>query len=403
MTVRHSWRGRLLALAALVLAAFNLRTAVTSLTPLLASVGESLRFGTTVAAILGTLAPAAFAVFAVATPRIDARLGLERTTALAMLLAGVGLLLRACVAGPVGLVAASFVALAGMGIGNVVLPPLVKRYFSDRIGSASAMYITSLQLGTMLPAFVAVPMAEAFGWRVSLGAWALPALLALLPLWPLLRRTKADGRHDALHVAPPADARVWRSPVAWSLGALMGMTSLITYAMFTWIPRWMVDAGASPARGGALLGVYSAVGLVSTFVVPVLAARMRQPFWLVAIVLVLHAIGYAGLLIAPLAFADLWAALLGLAGATFPLSLTLINLRTRSAAGSARLSGFVQSMGYLLACAGPFVVGALRDASGGWHAPVAFLAGCIVLQAAGGWYACRPRMLEDGWAPRGAH
>ena len=397
MTLRHPWRGRLLALAALVLAAFNLRTAVTSLTPLLGTVGEALGFGTTVAAVLGTLAPAAFAVFAVLTPRIDARLGLERTTVLAMLLAAAGLLARALVAGPAGLVIASFAALAGMGIGNVVLPPLVKRHFADRIGGVSAMYITSLQLGTMLPAFVAVPLAQAYGWRASLGAWALPALLAVLPLLPLLRRTRADGRHDALHVAPPVDARVWRSPVAWSLGALMGMTSLITYAMFTWIPRWMVDAGASPARGGALLGIYSGVGLVSTFVVPVLAARMRRPFVLVAVALALHAVGYAGLLLAPLAFAGLWVALLGLAGATFPLSLTLINLRTRTPAGSARLSGFVQSMGYLLACAGPFVVGALRDASGGWHAPVVFLAACIALQAVGGWYACRPRMLEDGW------
>lgn len=398
MTKPHPWRGRLLVLAALVLAALNLRTAVTSLTPLLDVVGESLRFGTTVAAVLGTLAPAAFAVFALLTPAIDGRLGLERTTVLAMGLAGTGLLVRALVAEPAGLVVASFVALAGMGIGNVVLPPLVKRYFPDRVGGVSAMYITTLQLGTMLPAFVAVPMAAAWGWRVSLGAWALPAFLAVLPWLPLLRRAKADGRGDALHVAPPAGARVWRSPVAWALGTLMGMTSLVTYAMFTWIPRWMVDAGASPARAGALLGIYSAVGLASTFVVPMLAARMRQPFWLVAAVLALHAVGYAGLLVAPLALADLWVALLGLAGATFPLSLTLINLRTRTPAGSARLSGFVQSMGYVLACAGPLVVGALRDASGGWGAPVAFLGACIAVLAVGGWYACRPRMLEDDWA-----
>lgn len=396
MTTRHTWRGRRLALAALVLAAFNLRTAVTSLTPLLAMVGDSLHFGTAVAAVLGTLAPAAFALCALATPSINARLGLERTTMLAMALASLGLLMRSFAAGPGTLVAASFLALAGMGIGNVVLPPLVKRYFADRVGGVSAMYITSLQLGTMLPALVAVPMTQAFGWRVSLGAWALPALVAALPLVPLLRRAR-DGRGDALHVAPPAGARIWRSSVAWALGTLMGMTSLVTYAMFTWIPRWFVDSGATPARAGALLGIYSGVGLVSTFVVPMLAVRLRQPFAIVAVALLLHAAGYAGLLVAPLAFAGLWAALLGLAGATFPLSLTLINLRTRTPVGSARLSGFVQSMGYMLACAGPLAVGALRDASGGWRAPVAFLAGCIALLAVGGWQACRPRTVEDDW------
>lgn len=396
------WRGRLLVLAALVLAAANLRSAVTSLTPLLDVVGQALGFGTGVAAVLGTLAPAAFAAFAVLTPSIDAHLGLERTTVVAMVLAGAGLLARGLVAGPTGLVIASFAALAGMGIGNVVLPPLVKRYFPDRVGSVSALYITALQLGTMLPAFVAVPMAQAWGWRVSLGAWAAAAFLAAIPWLPLLRGGGKAGAADALTTVPPPGARVWRSPVAWALGTLMGMSSLVTYAMFTWIPRWMVDAGATPARGGALLGIYSAVGLVSSLVVPVLAARMRQPFLLIVAALALHAAGYAGLLLAPLAFADGWMALLGLAGATFPLSLTLINLRTGTPTGSTRLSGFVQAMGYLLACAGPLVVGWLRDATGGWGWPVAFLGGCLVILAWGGWHACRPRTLEDGWQVPGA-
>jgi CP family cyanate transporter-like MFS transporter len=390
------WRGRLLVLAALVFAAANLRTAITSLTPLLDVVGASLGFGTGVAAVLGTLAPAAFALFALLTPPIDARLGLERTTVLAMLLAGAGLLARGLVDGPTGLVIASFAALAGMGIGNVVLPPLVKRYFPDRVGSVSAIYITALQLGTMLPAFVAVPMAQAWGWRVSLGAWALAALLAALPGLPLLGGDRARGE-DPLHAVPPPGARVRHSRVAWALGTLMGMNSLVTYAMFTWIPLWMVDAGATPARAGALLGVYSAVGLLSTLAVPVLAARMRRPYWIVVATLVFHAVGYAGLLIAPLAFADLWMSLLGLAGATFALALTLINLRTRTPAGSTRLSGFVQAIGYLMACAGPLLVGWLRDASGGWHWPVAFLGACVAILAWSAWHACKPSMLEDQW------
>ena len=403
MASPHPWRGRLLVLAGIALAAFNLRTAITSLTPLLETVGASLAFGSTAAGVLGMLPTLAFAVFGVATPPIAHRLGLERTVLLAMALAAAGMLARGFVDGTGGLMASSLLALAGMGMGNVVLPPLVKRYFFDRVGVVSSVYITSMQLGTMAPAFVAVPLAMSMGWRVSLAAWVVPAVLALLPwAWVLQGgRRRIAAASVAEGVLPratlPPGAHVWRSPLAWAMAALLGMTSLVTYAMFTWIPRWMTDAGLEPAAAGAMLGVYTATGLATSLVVPVLASRARSPFLLVLPMLALYAVGYAGMLLAPASWPALWTGLLGLAGGTFPLALTLINLRTRTPAGSAALSGFMHWVGYGVACAGPLVVGQLRDVTGGWHWPVAFLALCIAVLAWGAWASSRPRVLEDSW------
>ncbi|MCE7032613.1 MFS transporter [Lysobacter sp. GX 14042] len=398
------WRGRLLVLAGITLAAFNLRTAITSLTPLLEIVGGDLGFGSGTAGVLGMLPTAAFAVLGVATPPIVHRLGLERTVVLAMSLAAAGVLARGLVGGTAGLILASLVALAGMGIGNVVLPPLVKRYFFDRVGTVSSVYLTSLQLGTMAPAFFAVPLTLALGWRLSLAAWVVPAALAALPwLWvlrggrPALARQTPGNTAELPRATPPAGAKVWRAPLAWSMVALLGMTSLVTYALFTWIPRWMSDAGLDPTAAGAMLGVYSAAGLVTSLAVPVLAARMRQPFQLIPPMLAGYAIGFAGLLWAPGTLPGLWPALLGLAGGSFPLALTLVNMRTRTPAGSAGLSGFIHAAGYLLACAGPLAVGWLRDSTGGWGWPVVFLAGCLAVLAWGGWTSCRPRFLEDEW------
>src|SRR5690606_6762325 len=158
---RLPWAGRLLALLCILLSAFNLRTAVTSLTPLLDSLGQTFGFGATMTGVFGMVPTAAFAVFGVLTPRLAHRVGLERTALLSMRLAAGGLLLRSFAGGTGGLLGGSIVALAGMGIGNVVLPPLVKRYFPDRVGTVSTLYITILQLGTMLPALAAVPLAQA--------------------------------------------------------------------------------------------------------------------------------------------------------------------------------------------------------------------------------------------------
>src|SRR5690606_9225802 len=177
--------GRALVLAGIVLAAFNLRTAVTSLTPLLDVLGREFGFGPAFAGLLGMVPTAAFAAAGVGTPRLAHRLGLERTAALSMGLASAGLLWRALGDSSAALLAASAVALAGMGIGNVILPPLVKRYFPERVGTLSSLYITVLQVGTILPALLAVPVATAAGWRASLGLWTLLALAALLP-WLLV-------------------------------------------------------------------------------------------------------------------------------------------------------------------------------------------------------------------------
>jgi CP family cyanate transporter-like MFS transporter len=407
---RLPWAGRLLALSCILLSAFNLRTAVTSLTPLLDSLGQAFGFGSAMTGVFGMAPTAAFAAFGVLTPRLAHRFGLERTALLSMALATCGLLARSCAQGTGGLLAGSIVALAGMGIGNVVLPPLVKRYFPDRVGTVSTLYITILQLGTMLPALVAVPLAQAAGWRVSLGIWALLAVAAVLSwLAVLWQERRHQGVLAAIHdraiaaddaapeLPPPARGRVWRSPLAWGMAFMFGMTSLVTYTTFTWLPVLLADAGASEAFGGAMTALFSALGLIGALLVPGWAVRVRNPFPLVVACVVAYVAAFAGLWLAPMRWPVLWVILLGLGPTTFPLSLTLINLRTRSPGGSAALSGFTQGLGYTLSCAGPLLFGVLHEATGGWTWSFAFLLLCVGLMLAGAWQACRPCLLEDHW------
>ncbi|WP_081770262.1 MFS transporter [Luteimonas huabeiensis] len=399
MSPSSPWRGRLVALAGILLSAFNLRTAVTSLTPLFDPISADLGFGPTVIGLFGMLPTAAFALVGVLTPRIARRFGLEATVLLAMLLSAAGSLLRGVSGDTVSLLLASTTALAGMGIGNVVLPPLVKRHFPDRVGLLSVAYISVLQAGTFLPAFVAVPLAERIGWPASLASWAIPAFAAAIPWLWLLRR---DGDAPALPADAPAGhagrRALWRLPLAWGMTLMFGMTSLATYTLFTWLPAILADAGGDRALGGNMVGLFSLLGLTSSLTMPMLAMRVRRPVWLVAGCVAMLALGYLGLLLSPLRGTLLWVTLLGLGPATFPLSLTLINLRTRSAEGVAALSGFTQGVGYALACAGPLVFGWLHDATHGWAWPFAFLGLCLLALLAGGVLVNRPRQLEDEWA-----
>jgi CP family cyanate transporter-like MFS transporter len=328
-----------------------------------------------------------------------------------MALAAFGLLFRSLCGDTIGLLLGSIVALSGMGIGNVVLPPVVKRYFPDRIGTVSTAYIACLQLGTILPALFAVPLAEAVGWRVSLGSWSLVALAAAVPWIVVLRIERRAASplakaHDRAVTAgdeapelPAASGagRVWRSPVAWSLALMFATTSSIVYSIFTWLPKLLVEAGGSPALGGAMLALFSCLGLLGALCTPAIAVRVANPFPIVAFCGLAFLGGFAGLLWVPMTFTALWVALIGAGPGTFPLTLTLINLRTRTDAGSAALSGFVQGLGYTLSCPAPLVFGILHESTSGWACPMALLSGCALVLLISGYVACRPRILEDTW------
>lgn len=400
VTKRGLVEGRLLVLAAILMSALTLRIAVTAFTPLAARIGDDIGYSTAVIGIFGMLPTAMFAVAGLLTPILTRRYGLEKTALIAMGMTAAGSAIRALVPETWELLAFSALALTGMGIGNVVIPPLVKRYFSDRLALLSAVYIVMVQLGTVIPALITVPVADAHGWRLSLGMWAALAVLAALPWIGVLRVRREAAREDSTEMptgAGEATGKVWKSPLAWGMAFMFGMTSLTTYSMFTWMPAIFTDAGADASFGGSMVGIFALIGLVAALSAPIVVGRMANPFPVVIGCAVFFFIGFAGLLIAPMAAPLVWVLALGLGPSTFPMALTLINLRTRTAAGSAALSGFTQGVGYAVACIGPVLFGALHSMTGGWVLPFAFLTLAVFVLIGGAWLACKPRMLEDTW------
>lgn len=409
---RHPWRSRILVLLGILTVALNLRIAIASVSPILDRVEGDLGLTEAQAGLLGTVPVASFALFGSLTPALARRFGLEPLLVVAMLVSAVGEVVRSTVATPTAFLGWSVIALAGMGMGNVLLPPLVKRYFPDRIGAVTAAYSVAMSFSTALPPLLAVPAAERLGWRVSLGAWAAVGVVAVVPwlvviarstaartaLAEVLRRSRTDtpaleGRHR--HAG-----RVWRSPLAWGLALAFAMNSLNSYVVFAWLPRLLVDAGHDPGAAGSWLALVAILGLVPALVAPPLGARLRNPYPLVVVFVALYVVGWAGFLLAP-RHALPWSIGVGIGVGTFPLLLALINLRTRTSAGASSLSGFTQGVGYAISGVGPVLVGVLYGATGGWAAPSGVLVVSSVVLLVAGAVACRPVMLEDTWGPGG--
>jgi MFS transporter, CP family, cyanate transporter len=407
---RSLWAGRALALTGIILVAANLRTAVTALSPIVHEVSADIPLGTLAIGVLGMLPPVCFAVFGIFTPAFTRRVGLERMLVLALSAILAGHLIRALAGSLPVLLVGSLIAFAGLGIGNVLLPPLVKKYFPDRIGLVTSLYATVLAVGALVPPLVAVPVADSAGWRFSLGQWAFLALLALVPWVTLLVRERsrrgtrhqASGNDDAVDEATPAVlGRIWRSPVAWAITIVFTVSSLNAYAMFAWLPQLLREtAGVSAGQAGILLSLYAAMGIPTALIIPVLTARLKNVGTIVYGGVVLFLIGDLGLLLAPSAAPWLWVACAGLGPLLFPLSLVLINLRTRTHEGSVALSGFVQSVGYTIGAFGPIVFGILRETTGGWTWPLIAMIITALAATVSAVVISRPHMLEDDLNPQ---
>lgn len=404
MVTASGFRGRFLVLAGILLVALTLRSAVTAVSPIIADVDRDLPLDSVVLGLLGMLPTLTFACFGFLTPFVLRWASLERLTVIAMVVAATGQVARVFATDTPMFLALTVVGLAGMGAGNVLLPPLVKQYFPDRVGLITALYVTALSLGTAIPAQLAVPTSEAFGWQASLASWAVLNLVAALPwLGSFFRRPTPslaeEETQGALGVQagtkPVRGIRVWRSPMALGLTLLFGCTSLNTYSMFAWLPQILTEAGLNPATAGNLLALYAGLTLPLSLLVPVLASRMRNQFPIVAGLLLCYAAGYMGLFLAPGQLTVLWVVLAGVGPGTFPLALLLINMRTRTREAAGVLSGFCQGVGYAVACAGPLLFGLLHQLTGHWSAGFGLLFLTLGLLGAGAVFACRPVFLED--------
>ncbi|MGW3954007.1 CynX/NimT family MFS transporter [Streptomyces sp. NPDC004752] len=395
----RAWATRLVVVG-IVLAAVNLRPAITSLGALLEEVRDGLGMSGSVAGLLTSVPPLCFAVFGVTAPRLARRFGPGAVVCAGMAAITAGLIIRPYVGGTAGFLAASALALMGIAVSNVLMPVIVKRWFPDRVGSMTGLYSMALALGTSLAAAVTVPMTDALGgsWRVGLAVWAALAAVAVLPWLPLVRdRQPAPARQPAHEADQRAAAplRITRSRTAWALAVFFGLQATAAYITMGWMAQIFRDAGVSAGTAGLLLAVTMVMGVPLAFVIPRLATRMPHQGPIVLALGVCGLAGYTGLYLAPAGGAWAWALLLGIANCAFPLALTMVGMRARTGTGVAQLSAFAQSTGYLISIPGPLLVGVLYQHSGGWGLPIALMAGLMVPQMAVGILAGRDRTVED--------
>jgi MFS transporter, CP family, cyanate transporter len=380
-----------LLVTAIFLAALNLRAALASVPPLVHTIQDDLGLSSAAAGLLTTVPVLCMGVFAPVSQRLAHRVGREATVAVALALLVAGLLLRLGGDSYPVLLVSTLLPGIGIALCGTVLPGIVKEFFPGRSGAMTGVYLLAMMVGATAASALAVPLADLLGsWERSLAIWAGLAAVGLAGWLPVVRRV--NDHDDPTEAETTARiALPWRSPTARLMAAFMAMQSLGFYTQLAWIPPSYEARGWSARDAGLLLAVWSIVQLVSGVGGPALADRVRDRRPLVAGAVLLTVMGTLGIAVVPTAAPWLWVALMGLGqGAGFSLGLVKLVDYAPTPAASARLSAMVFLFSYSLASTGPFLFGAVRDATDSFAIPFGALVVVAVVQL-----ALTPRLRPD--------
>ncbi|TWP36701.1 MFS transporter [Leekyejoonella antrihumi] len=385
-----------LAMTAIVVVSVNLRPGATSVGPALEEIQHGLGMSATLAGVMTALPGLCFGVVGALAVRLAQRLGLTGGIALGLLAIIGGLVLRVLTGSVWVFLLLTLVALAGMAVGNVLVPAWIKRHATDGGERLMTIYSMGLTLGGAVGSLFVAPLIDHApdGWRSALGVWALTALVAVVPWAVISRRERKDpADHRMPRVAHVG--RMTSSRTAVALCVYFGVQAMNAYVQFGWLPQIYRDAGLSVGEAGSLLAMLTGLGVVGGLLMPMLIARSSNMSWAVLLLGVCMVLGYLGLWLAPASTPWLWAALLGIAGWTFPGAIAMITARTRDPQVTGQVSGFVQPVGYVLAAVGPLLVGVIHELTGGWSAVVILLALSGVVMTGAGLLVAKRTYIDD--------
>ncbi len=352
--------------------AFNLRAPITAVGPLLGFIREDLLISNGWAGFLTTIPLLAFAVLSPLVSKICNRLG----TALAMF---GGLLLLFCgelvrsYAGFGGIFYGTICIGIGIAFGNVLLPSIIKERFPFKIGLLTSLYTSGMGIFSGLAAGTSVPLAQTahLGWQNTLGLWALFTLFSLILWSPQLRQQNSLTKPQSSTSWDTPQKPVYTSFLAWHVTFFMGLQSFLYYCFVSWLPSIAQAKGADLHEAGYLALLFQLISLPASFLVPILADRMKSQKPLVLVTCCIYGLGIGGFflchhtILLPISIA-----LCGIgSGASFSLAMAFIGLRASHAHQAAALSGMAQSIGYTLAAIGPFCIGILYDRTNSWTNP----------------------------------
>lgn len=391
-------------LLSVTVAALNLRTGIASLGPVLDDVLDAFGASGSLAGAITAMPGVFFGIMGLAAVPLATRIGLSRALFGGMLLTLLGLAVRPWVGDVAVFLVLTACVVGGIALGNVLLPAWIKSHGGRHAVVLMTLYSAGLGASGALGPLSAMWFSGEDAWKWALFIWVFLAVAQVLVWAFVVPRTGLDipGAGQASATAEDVetarqlrDTSLWRSPTARFLMLFFGLQAMNAYIQMGWLPKIYTDNGVSSSTASIGLSVIGALNIIGGLFMPGIIARVTDLRPFPAVFAALTGLGYVGLWLVPSTVPLLWAVLLGIGGCCFPTAIALIPARSRTPLVTARLSGFVQPLGYFIAGLGPFVLGVVHEHVGAWDGILIVLVGTAVLMGVLGVLAGKRTVIDD--------
>ncbi len=360
-------------LAALFLAALNLRPIITSVASMMSMIQSDLGVSALTASLLTTLPVLCMGVFAPVATKLSRRFGLERTLFFSIFLITIATGLRGTSQTVTILLVTAFAGGVGISFAGPLLSSFIKKYFPKSPGIVS-VYSISMTVGAALASGLTIPiyLRSEHNLPLALSCWAVLGVIALI-LWLGLARQNQQADHADVPLRLPL-----RNKKAIQFTLFFGFMSSMFYSLTAWISPIALDFGNSPQYAAMLLTIFTLIQIPVALLVPNIVNRLGKPKLFLILCSLSELIGLLFLLLPmPILPAVIF---LGIgAGGLFPLALMLPIIETRTPEEAGTWSAMSQMGGYIMGGFGPFLIGLIFDISGHFQAAIVAMLAIVML------------------------
>jgi MFS family permease len=361
-----------------------------------------------------------FLVSAVLSPllgKLMDRFGPRVVIELGVAMMGVGLLLASLVAAPwhLYLTLGALVGAGGVCLGYTGMALFLPNWFVRRRGLAMSIAFSGVGIGSI----VLLPLIQSFidarGWRTTCIAMGLLIILVLAPLNLLLRKRPEDigllpDGGDAKRNAPAQDnvvnaawaavdwtlSRAMRTARFWWIGSGYACAMFAWYAVQVHQTRYLIEVGFSGQYAAWALGFVSLVAIPGQIALGHISDRIGRE-WVWTVGNIGFAVCYAALLLmkqtpsAPL----LWIMVIaqGFLGYGLTSVIGAIPAEIFQGRHYGGIFGTLMGMAIVGGAIGPWVTGLAYDLTGSYAPGYAIAIGCCAFSAVAIWLAA-PRQIR---------
>ena len=357
---------KVIILLGIILLGMILRTPITSVGAIIGPLKNLLEINNTVAGLITTIPLIAFAIFSPFVAKISNKIGLEKTLYLAAIVASIGLLLRFYINTSVFFVT-TFIIGVGITVGNVLLPGLTKKYFPENLGVMTGFYAVVMNVSASIAAGISYPIlntnigGEKFSTGLAVNIWLIVSISNIVIYAIITKNSKSER---IVKDKKTGVTGYLKSLKMWSVMLSMGLQSALFYCSVSWFAEIMISKGFTPSEAGLLLSISQFAQFPSTFLVPVLAEKIKNKL----IIPIFITLGYVASLIGMVyiqgnfALMTIYIVLFALAGGgSFSYVMYLFSAKSKNEEEAADISGLAQAGGYWLAAIFPPLLGYIRD------------------------------------------